>query len=163
MRESEKTVQIHVMREKETRCTQSECMKCEIWEFWHGETFSRHTVVKHATAAKGGSLMTLERENNAPFPKPWGPQIGCGGRHNIASHFTVVYCHCEPHSSPLPLSGGRRGERGESKGEEKKGGDRYHIALRARSAQLDWSLSCLPLVASWTKHRPGDSLRTLLL
>lgn len=143
-------------------------VKYEFW-CWQSETFSwsacKHRVVNHATTAKGSWLVTLEHENNAPFPKPWGPQMGGStGGHNIDSHFTMVYCHCEPHSSPLPLSRRRRGSRGEpTRGEERRGGeDRYHIPVRAQSVLSNWSLSCLPLEASWTKHRPVDSLRTLL-
>lgn len=95
-------------------------MKCGIREFWcwQSETFSstracKHRVVKNATAAKGGCLMTSGQENNAPFPQPRGPPTGQGwwaGRgQNIACHFAVVHCHCKRHSSPLPLSCGRRG------------------------------------------------------
>lgn len=75
--------------------------------------------------------------------------------------FTVTANHTAPHYL-YHVGRGRREE--QRRGEESRvGEDRYHILLRARSAEPDQSLSCLPLEASWTKHRAVDSLRTLLL
>lgn len=61
-----------------------------------------------------GCLVTSEQENNAPFPKPWGPQTKGGASTAILPWFTVVARHTAPHY--LYHAGG-----GESKGEEKKG------------------------------------------
>lgn len=62
-----------------------------------------------------------------------GRTKGVGGwEQNIDSHFTMVYCHCKPHSSPLPLSRGRRrrgggwGGKGKKK-KKKKGGEEARI------------------------------------
>lgn len=84
--------------------------------------------------------MTSEHENNAPFPKPWGPQTGgWRGAHGgktptaILPWFAVTASHIAPNY--LYHVGG-----GESKGEEKKGEveeDRYHIPVRAWPEQSD--------------------------
>lgn len=111
--------------------------------------------------------MTSEQENNAAFPQPWGPQTGWrwwagrGAKHRQPFYHGSLSLQAT--QLPITFIMWEEGEVGGSKGEEKKAEDRYHIPLRARSVQSDWSLSCLPLVASWTKHRPVDSLRTLLL
>lgn len=101
------------------------------------------------------------------FPKPWGPQTGDsmdtrGG--GINRH--LVYCHCTTHWATLPLSWGRsvkgRGEQREAE-ERRAGKARNYNPVRGHTVHSDCSLSCPPLVASWTEHRPVASLRTLLL
>lgn len=70
---------------------------------------------------RGWACVTLEHENNAPFPKPSGPQTGgaLGGKTSTAilPWFTVTASHTAPHY--LYHVGGGGG--GESKREEKKG------------------------------------------
>lgn len=68
-----------------------------------------------------GWLVTSEHENNAPFPKPWGPQTG-GALVGVCvcvwgDWFTVTAGHTAPHYLYHMGGGGGR----ESKGEEKKG------------------------------------------
>lgn len=145
-------------------------MKCGIREFWcwQSETFSstsacKHRVVKNATAAKGAASWRRNRKIMLHFLNPGGLRRDGGGGQGggktspaILPWFTVTASDTAPHY--LYHVGG-----GGSKAQEKKAEDRYYIPLRAWSVQYDGSLSCLPLVVSWTKHRPADSLRTLLL
>lgn len=115
-------------------------------------------------------VVTLNREvGGLNFLNPGASEGGSNkAGETIDNHFTKVQCHCKPHSSPLPLCVcvlcplmcACVQEGGEVMEGKKKGEDRYHIPARARSG---WSLSCAPLEACWTKHRPDNSLRTLLL
>lgn len=97
-----------------------------------------------------------------------GRTKGVGGSKTLTAilpWFTVTASHTAPHY--LYHGGGEGGVGGERKEEEEErrggGENRYHILARDRSGQPDWSLSCVPLEACSTKHRPVDSLRTLLL
>lgn len=135
-------------------------------------TVNGERVVKHATAAKGLACDVRQQENNAPFPKPWGPQTGGspGGKakHGQPFYHGLLSLPATLLSLTFMIWEGRAKEIGGVAvvcvGEGGGGGeDRYSIPPRAQSVQSDWSLSCLPVEASWTKHRPIYSLRTLLL
>lgn len=82
-----------------------------------------------------GWLVTSEHENNAPFPKPWGPRTGEGGvgwgllggktSPAILQWFTVTASHT---NSPLPSLCGRRGGKRRREKEE-VGSDRYSTTV----------------------------------
>lgn len=102
---------------------------------------------------RGGWLVTSQRENNAPFPKPWRPQaevgVGCwrGLPSAQATQIPVTSIMCGEESGRGVATGRRRRRR--QVGWREKGDRRERGVL---PVQADRSLSSLPLPSSWTRH-----------
>lgn len=128
--------------------------------------------------------MTSDSQQNcdAPFPKPPGASNSDvhhrpGGSRGVQPkqpqplHFTVCLSlsdrsavPCQPPLKEEKEERWRKGRGGRARREERRGLTRVpYRAFKAHSIQPPWSLSCLPLEASWTKHSPVHSLRALLL
>lgn len=112
-----------------------------------------------------GWLVTSQRENNAPFPKPWRPQaeVGVGCWRGLPSAQATQI----PVTSIMCGGGGAGGEWRREEGRRRRQVGWREKADRGERGvlpvQADRSLSSLPLPSSWTRQRPADSTRTSLL